>query len=48
MKQVIISIICIALLVIGGVAEIKYLNKRASYLSSDIEELKNTIINNNY
>lgn len=48
MKQVIISIICIALLVIGGVAEIKYLNKSASYLSSDIEYVKNAIINNNY
>lgn len=48
MKQVVISIICIAVLVIGGIAEIKYLNKSASYLSSDIEYIKNAINNNNY
>ena len=29
MKQVIISVVCIAILVIGGIAEIKYLNKSA-------------------
>lgn len=48
MKQVVISIICIAVLVIGGITEIKYLNKSASYLSSDIEYIKNAINNNNY
>lgn len=48
MKQVVISIICIAVLVIGGIAEIKYLNKSASYLSSDVEYIKNAINNNNY
>ena len=48
MKQVIISVVCIAILVIGGTAEIKYLNKSASYLSYDIEYIKNAIINDNY
>ena len=48
MKQVIISVVCIAILVIGGIAEIKYLNKSASYLSYDIEYIKNAIINDNY
>ena len=48
MKQVIISVVCIAILVIGGIAEIKYLNKSASYLSYDIEYIKNAINNDNY
>ena len=48
MKQVVISIICVAILVIGGIAEIKYLNKSSSYLASDIEYIKNTINNDNY
>ena len=48
MKQVIISVVCIAILVIGGIAEIKYLNKSASYLSYDIEYIRNAINNDNY
>lgn len=48
MKQVIISVVCIAILVIGGTAEIKYLNKSASYLSYDIEYIRNAINNDNY
>ena len=48
MKQVIISVVCIAILVIGGIAEIKYLNKSASYLSYYIEYIKNAINNDNF
>ena len=37
MKQVIIMIICIIILVVGGVFEIKYLEKSSIYLSSDMD-----------
>ena len=48
MKQVIIMIICIIILVVGGVFEIKYLEKSSIYLSSDMDYIKNAIDNNNY
>lgn len=48
MKQAIIMIICIAIVVIGGIYEIKYLNKSSQFLRADIEYIQNAINNNNY
>jgi len=48
MKQSIIMIICIVIIVVGGVFEIKYLEKSSLYLSSDIEYIQNAIQNKNY
>lgn len=48
MKQTIIMIICIIILIGGGIAEIKYLEKTSIYLSSDMDYIRNTIDNNNY
>lgn len=48
MKQVIIMIICILLIVSGGVGEIKYLEKSSVFLSSDVDYIQNAIENNNY
>ncbi len=48
MKQVIIMVICILLIVSGGVGEIKYLEKSSVFLSSDVDYIQNAIENNNY
>lgn len=48
MKQTIIMIICILILVVGGVSEIKYLEKSSIYISSDLDYIKNAIQNNNF
>ena len=48
MKQVGVMIICIIIVVVSGICEIKYLNKSSIYLMSDIEYIKNAINNNNY
>ena len=48
MKQVGVMIICIIIVAVSGICEIKYLNKSSIYLMSDIEYIKNAINNNNY
>lgn len=48
MKQAIIIIICILALVIGGIFEIKYLEKSSTYISYDLEYVKNAILNKNF
>lgn len=48
MKQIIVIAICILIIVIGGVYEIKYLQKSSEYLSYDLEYIKNALNNNNY
>jgi hypothetical protein len=48
MKQKVIIIICIIVLIVGGVSEIKYLQKSSTYLSSDMDYIKNAIDNDNY
>lgn len=48
MKQVVIMIICIIILVVGGIFEIKHLEKSSIYLSSDMDYIKNAIYNDNY
>lgn len=48
MRQVVIMIICVVIIIAGGIGEIKYLNKTAIYFNSDIEYIKNAIANNNF
>lgn len=48
MKQAGVMIICIVLVVVSGICEVKYLNKSALYLRSDIEYIQNAINNDNY
>ncbi len=48
MKQVVVMIICIVIVVVSGVCEIKYLSKSSLYLMSDMEYIQNAINNNNY
>jgi len=48
MKQTIIMIICVIILIGGGIAEIKYLDKTSVFLSSDMDYIKNAIENDNY
>lgn len=48
MKQTIILIICIIVLVFGGITEIKYLEKSSTYISSDMEYIQNAIQNDNF
>lgn len=48
MKQTIIMIICVIILIGGGIAEIKYLEKTSVFLSSDMDYIKNAIENDNY
>lgn len=48
MKQVVVMIICVVIVVAGGICEIKYLNKSSLYLMSDIEYIQNAISNDNY
>ena len=48
MKQAGVMIICIILVVVSGICEVKYLNKSALYLRSDIEYIQNAINNDNY
>lgn len=48
MKQTIILIICIVVLVVGGIVEIKYLEKSSTFISADIDYIENAIQNNNY
>ena len=40
MKQVGVMIICIIIVAVSGICEIKYLNKSSIYLMSDIEYIK--------
>lgn len=48
MKQVIIMIICILILLGGGIREIKYLDKSSVYILSEIDYIENAINNSNY
>ena len=48
MKQTIIMILCILIILIGGISEIKYLEKSSTYLNYDLEYVKNAIENDNY
>ncbi len=48
MKQAVIMIICILILLGGGIGEIKYLEKSSIYISSEIEYIQNAINNSNY
>lgn len=48
MKQTIIMIICVIILIGGGIAEIKYLEKTSVFLSSDMDYIRNAIQNDNY
>lgn len=48
MKQYIITILCILIILIGGIFEIKYITKCATYLKYDLEYIKNATLNNNY
>lgn len=48
MKQIIIMIVCIAIVVVGGVCEYKYFQKSTIYLSSDMDYIQNAIENENY
>lgn len=48
MKQVIIMIICILILLGGGIGEIKYLDKSSVYILSEIDYIENAINNSNY
>lgn len=48
MKQVIIMIICILILLGGGIGEIKYLDKSSVYILSEIDYVENAINNSNF
>ena len=48
MKQLIITIACILIILVGGTLEIKYITKCATYLKYDLEYIKNATNNNNY
>ena len=48
MKQIITMIICIAIIVVGGICEYKYFEKSSTFLSSDIDYIENAIKNENY
>jgi len=41
-------ILCILIILIGGISEIKYLEKSSTYLNYDLEYVKNAIENDNY
>lgn len=48
MKQFSITIICIIVLVTGGIFEIKYLEKSSIYLSTDMDYIKSAINSDNF
>lgn len=48
MKQTIIMIVCIFILVVGGVAEVKYLQKSSRYIMTDMDYIQNAIENDNF
>lgn len=48
MKQIITMIICVAIIVVGGVCENKYFKKSSIYLRSDMDYIQNAIENENY
>ena len=48
MKQTIIMIICIIILVVGGIVEVKYLEKSSLYITSDMEYIQNAVQNKNF
>ena len=48
MKQFSIMIICIIVLVNGGIFEIKYLEKSSIYLSTDMDYIKSAINSDNF
>lgn len=48
MKQFSIMIICIIVLVTGGIFEIKYLEKSYIYLSTDMDYIKSAINSDNF
>lgn len=48
MRQYIILIIAIIIIVFGGIFEIKYLEKSATFFSSEIDYIQNAIENKNY
>ena len=48
MKQIITMIICIAIIVVGGICEYKYFEKSSIFLSSDMDYIENAIENENY
>lgn len=48
MKQTIIMIVCVIILVIGGIFQIKYLEKSSVYIISDMEYIQNAIQNKNF
>ncbi len=48
MKQIITMMSCIAIIVIGGIFEIKYLEKSSLFLKSDIEYIQNAVQNKNF
>ena len=48
MKQTIIMVVCIFILVVGGVAEVKYLQKSSRYIMRDMDYIQNAIENDNF
>ena len=48
MKQIITMIICIAIIVVGGICEYKYFEKSSIFLCSDMDYIENAIKNENY
>ncbi|MBQ8379365.1 MAG: DUF4363 family protein [Clostridia bacterium] len=48
MKQIITMIICIAIIVVGGICEYKYFEKSSIFLSLDMDYIENAIKNENY
>lgn len=48
MKQFSIMIICVIVLVTGGIFEIKYLEKSSIYLSTDMDYIKSAINSDNF
>ena len=48
MKQTIIMVVCIFILVVGGVAEVKYLQKSSRYIMTDMDYIQNAIENDNF
>lgn len=48
MRQIITMIICVAIIVVGGVCENKYFNESSIYLRSEMDYIQNAIENENY
>lgn len=47
-KQILIFIVSIALLIFGGIWELKYLNNTSRYLQTDIDYVRYELENNNF